>query len=75
MMKQTYPINGMKCSGCVTGVKQALEALPGVQEAEVQLNPQQATIESERPLSFEEVRAAVAKAGNYTVAPAGANAS
>jgi copper chaperone len=69
-MKQTYQISGMKCSGCVTGVKQALEALPGVQQAEVQLQPQQAVVDSSEPLSLEQVRAAVAKAGNYTIAPA-----
>jgi copper chaperone len=74
-MKQTYQINGMKCSGCVISVQQALEALPQVQKAEVQLQPQQATIESEAPLSIEALRTAVSKAGNYSITPAEERAS
>lgn len=37
-------VTGMTCSGCVNSVQNVLAALPGVQSAEVTLNPGQANV-------------------------------
>jgi copper chaperone len=37
-------VTGMTCGGCVNSVKNVLSALPGVQSAEVTLNPGQALV-------------------------------
>jgi copper chaperone len=38
-------VDGMSCGGCVKNVTNALEALDGVQKAEVSLEQAQATVE------------------------------
>ncbi|MCE1229031.1 MAG: cation transporter [Firmicutes bacterium] len=40
-------IEGMTCNHCVGHVKKALLAVPGVQSAEVTLQPQQAQVQGE----------------------------
>jgi copper chaperone len=37
-------VTGMTCGGCVNSVQRVLAALPGVQSAEVTLNPGQARV-------------------------------
>ena len=37
-------VTGMTCGGCVNSVKNVLTALPGVQSADVTLNPGQANV-------------------------------
>lgn len=37
-------VTGMTCGGCVSSVQKVLTALPGVQSAEVTLNPGQARV-------------------------------
>lgn len=37
-------VTGMTCGGCVNSVKNVLAALPGVQSADVTLNPGQANV-------------------------------
>ena len=46
-MTLKFSVDGMKCMGCVNTVKSALEALDGVQSAEVDLESASATIEGE----------------------------
>lgn len=44
-MKRTYTITGMTCEGCKASVTQALESLPGVNGAEVNLDTGEAAVE------------------------------
>lgn len=47
-MNQTeLKINGMMCDACVSHVTKALETVPGVHRAKVELNPGRAHIEHE----------------------------
>jgi copper chaperone len=44
-MSTTIKVTGMTCMHCVGAVKRALEQLPGVDSAEVTLEPGQAVVE------------------------------
>lgn len=46
-MRRTYNIENMQCMGCVSAVKKALEAIPGIRSAEVNLESALATIEGD----------------------------
>ena len=41
------PLKGLTCQNCVNRVTQALQNVPGVQTAQVSLQPQQAKVEFE----------------------------
>jgi len=43
-MKQKFRINGISCGGCVTRVKETLEAHPSIEKAEIFLAPKGATV-------------------------------
>ena len=43
-MKQKFQINGISCGGCVTRVKETLEAHPSIEKAEIFLAPKGATV-------------------------------
>ncbi|MEJ2255813.1 MAG: heavy metal-associated domain-containing protein [Woeseiaceae bacterium] len=43
-MATTLKISGMKCGGCVSSVKEALEAVAGVESADVSLEQAQAVV-------------------------------
>lgn len=58
----------MRCSGCVKAVKDALEMLPGVREAQVQLEDPQAILSLDRELPLKDLQASVAQAGSYRLA-------
>jgi copper chaperone len=40
----TVGVKGMTCGGCVASVTRVLKALPGVESAEVKLQPGEATV-------------------------------
>lgn len=44
MITQTFRVSGMTCGNCVRHVTQALDALPGVEEAQVDLASGSATV-------------------------------
>ncbi|MEJ2307769.1 MAG: heavy metal-associated domain-containing protein [Gammaproteobacteria bacterium] len=46
-MTYKYRVENMKCAGCVSTVKSALEAIPGIESAEVDLETAMATLEGE----------------------------
>ena len=50
-MNRTLKIDGMTCGHCVAGVKRALEAVPGVESAEVSLVEGRATLRGSAELS------------------------
>jgi copper ion binding protein len=45
MEKTTIKVSGMSCGGCVASVTKVLSELPGVVQADVVLDPGQATVE------------------------------
>jgi len=46
-VRTKYSVNNMKCMGCVSTVKKALEEIPGIQSAEVDLETALATVEGD----------------------------
>ena len=66
-MQQVVEIAGMHCNGCVNRVARALKAVtPNVT---VSLDPPQAVLEVAQPLPLEQLSAAVASAGDYSIKP------
>ena len=64
-MEHTYYIGGMSCNGCRTHVTAALEQLPQVSAARVDLAAGEATLRLREPVPIETLQTAVAGAGNY----------
>ena len=65
-MKKTVTIEGMMCMHCVAHAKKALEALEGVAQAEVTLEPGQAVLELSGEVADQAIIDAVTEAG-YSV--------
>ena len=63
-MKNEYSIEGVKCGGCVAGVKERLSKLDNVDNIEI--NIQEKTIEVEGTASKEELQAALSDT-NYKI--------
>lgn len=63
---QSYTIDGMTCGGCVASVKRALEALPNVEAAHVQLEAPQARLQLKQATDLQILQAAI---GHYTISP------
>ncbi|MGB9988865.1 heavy metal translocating P-type ATPase [Massilia sp. SM-13] len=72
---QAVKIGGMSCASCVARVEKALQAVPGVGKASVNLATETARVESAEPLPFDALRAAVEKAGYEAGLPADAFAA
>lgn len=68
-MTHTYKIHGMSCDHCVQKVKSALEAIPGIQSAEVSLDPPQARITMHHHISAEQMNEKLAQIGAYKLEP------
>ncbi len=66
-MKIKYEVKGMSCGGCVSNVRKALMLLPGVTDAEVQLNPQIAVITMSNSIAIEVLQSQLTTAGHYTI--------
>jgi Cu+-exporting ATPase len=62
MEQVVLQVSGLKCGGCVTAVREALEAVAGVAEVEVSLEAGEAVV-SGSPLSRQALVAAVTTAG------------
>ena len=45
MEKASFDVGGMSCGGCVANVKRVLEALPGVKQVSVTLDPGRADVD------------------------------
>jgi Cu+-exporting ATPase len=65
----SFPVEGMTCASCVARVERSLRAVPGVQNAEVNLATEAATVQADRSVPVEALAAAVEKAG-YHAGPA-----
>ncbi|WBS01586.1 heavy metal translocating P-type ATPase [Pseudoduganella sp. SL102] len=67
-------IGGMSCAACVGRVEKALAAVPGVRSASVNLATETARVETDAPLPFDTLCAAVEHAG-YEAGPVAAAAA
>ncbi|MGX7264880.1 heavy-metal-associated domain-containing protein [Enterococcus crotali] len=66
-MEKTVTINGMKCDGCVTIVKENFEKIAGVQSATVDLEKKSASVTSDREISNDELQNSLSET-KFTVA-------
>jgi copper chaperone len=63
-MRQTFAVQGMTCGGCVKSVTRVLNALPGVKESSVSLQPGRAEVEYDPAVaSAEAIMRAITNAG------------
>lgn len=69
-MISNYIVAGMHCDHCVHAVTEEITAIPGVQEAQVQLENGSLTVVSDHEIDFSLVENAVDEAGGYTVTAA-----
>ena len=69
-MISRYTVQGMTCEHCVNAVTEEVSAIPGVQEAAVDLSSGSLTVTSADPIDFDRIESAVDEAGDYTVAVA-----
>lgn len=69
-MISNYRISGMTCGHCVKAVTEEVSDLAGVEKVEVELADGKMTVYSQQPLTIDEIKTAVAEAGDYTVSPA-----
>ena len=70
MTTTTYAVTGMSCEHCVNAVTAELGSLDGVSAVSVDLvadGSSRVTVASDRPLSEEEVIAALDEAGGYQI--------
>lgn len=63
MTEHQYRVAGMTCDNCRRHVTEALASIPGAGEVRVDLEAGQATVHADRPLSRDEVQAALEEAG------------
>ncbi|MBK4733013.1 heavy metal translocating P-type ATPase [Noviherbaspirillum pedocola] len=59
----SFKIGGMTCASCVSRVEKALQAVPGVKSASVNMATENATVYAAPTVSFEAISKAVEKAG------------
>ena len=62
-MTKTMKIEGMMCNHCVMHVTKALESVPGVEKADVDLQGKKAVVTLSGDVSDEAMKSAVADAG------------
>lgn len=62
-LEWTLPIEGMTCASCVARVERALQKLPGVAEASVNLATEAASVRATANIGLADLRTAVEKAG------------
>ena len=68
MMRQTLIVEGMSCNHCKNAVEKAVNSLPGIIFAEVDLAAKKLTVEfDENKSEIDQVRAAVEEAGYEVV--------
>jgi copper chaperone CopZ len=63
MTLQEYSVAGMTCDNCRRHVTRALAGIPGAGAVQVDLATGRATVQSNRAISRDEVRAALEEAG------------
>ena len=66
LLNWSLPIEGMTCASCVARVERALQNIPGIVEASVNLATETASVRSAPGIGLADLRVAIEKAG-YTV--------
>ncbi|SDS74270.1 heavy-metal-associated domain-containing protein [Microlunatus soli] len=66
-MINNYTVQGMTCEHCVNAVTEEVSAVPGVEQAVVDLAQGSLTVTSQQPIDFALIEAAVDEAGDYRV--------
>jgi len=71
-METTYRVAGMHCEHCVMHVKEEVGKIPGVTATELALGDGLLHVQSDAPIDFDAIKAAVDEAGDgdYGVTPA-----
>ena len=67
-MSQAFFVTGLNCQGCVKHVTEAFDALDGVRQVVVDLDPRGTStviVEADQPLDDDRVQAALATQGGY----------
>ncbi|MFC4782847.1 heavy-metal-associated domain-containing protein [Nocardioides sp. MAHUQ-72] len=59
----THQVTGMTCGHCVSAVEREVGAIPGVTDVRVELATGDVTVTSTRPLTHDELTAALDEAG------------
>ncbi len=67
MKKLKLTIEGMHCASCGNNIERSLKKVKGVKEVSVSVMTKKAFVETEDPVTEEEIKSAVAKVG-YKVA-------
>lgn len=60
----TIKVTGMSCQHCVNAVTKALSGIDGITDVQVSLEQGEATFTETRPVSREDIRAALKQAGH-----------
>ena len=68
--QRVLALDGLHCAHCVSSVKNALEAIPGV-AADVTLDPQRAVVRMDRAIPDETLRKAVEEQGFQVISVSG----
>lgn len=69
-MITNYTVSGMTCGNCVNHVTEEVSEVAGVSGVNVTLEGGTMAVESDAPVAFEDIVAAVEEAGEYTVTAA-----
>jgi len=62
---RSLSVEGMTCQSCVANVREALEEVPGVESAEVDLDSGRARVTADDSVPGDALRAAVEGAGEF----------
>jgi copper chaperone CopZ len=65
MITKMYKVAGMQCDGCVKSVKNAIKSVPGVIEAQVQLQEPNAIVSMQNDILDETLQSAIHEKGQY----------
>ena len=63
MTTATYTVTGMTCGHCVAAVTEAVQAMPGVRDIDVDLPTGAVTVTSDGPVDRDRLAAAIDDAG------------
>jgi copper chaperone CopZ len=69
-MTHEFSITGMTCGSCVANVKKLLEQVPGITAARVSLDPPVASLDMERHVGLDELKAALKAYPKYQISEA-----
>ena len=68
-MKHAYTITGMHCQSCVNKINAALNGIEEISEADVTLNPPEATVTMSSHVPLDRLNEAVSEKGDYQLQP------